>query len=124
MLTNPPPIEYDDLTLLKIKVNMMRKDLSYQLYNITMTDDIEHIKQNIHSLLDKLEEDTLDLALSHFNNNAALKLLPGALSESHYGSCTGCACGCDRCYFEELSEQSTVTWSKNDGRNCIRLLSE
>lgn len=115
MLITPPSIEFNELTLLKIKVNMMRESLIERLYNITNAEDSNSMIDGIHNLMADIDDDSLEETLSHFNRPVVLSMLPGVLSEMHYGDCTGCPCSCDRCYFERLAEDSTVTWGKAQG---------
>lgn len=124
MRINPPAINFNELILLKIKVNIMRRELVDRLYGITQAEDSNSMIDDINTLLDELDEDTLEQTLSHFTRESVLSMLPNTLSEMHNGNCTGLSYSCDRCYFEDLAEENTVVWSKQQGNECIHAYQE
>lgn len=97
----------------------MREELASQLFNLTQLNNEKLMVSGIIDLIDKIGADTLNEALMYFNREVVLNLLPNVLSEGHSGSCTGHPWSCNRCYFEEHAEQTTVTWSKQEGHTAI-----
>ena len=111
----PPSIDINELTLLTIKVNMMRRELSERIMRIAEKSTDDETKASLYDLVDYTDEDTLGQCLDHFCRKSVLAFYPEVLAEAHYGDCTGQACMCDRCYFERLAEKETVNWGKQSG---------